>query len=68
MIKRSLILIWNHSKPLEQVMDYRRPVKPIFIEIAKFWAWRDNLGRQITSAGCLTLKCAINGPEAWKDH
>jgi hypothetical protein len=47
MIKRSFILIWNHSKPLEQVMDYKRPVKPIFIEIAKFWAWTDNLERQI---------------------
>ena len=25
--------------------DYRRPIEPFFIEIPKFWAWADNLGR-----------------------
>ena len=23
-------------------MDYRRPMKPFFIEIQNFWAWADN--------------------------
>ena len=27
--------------------DYGRPMKPFFIEIPIFWAWADNLDRQI---------------------
>ena len=26
-------------------MYYGRPMKPFFIEIPKFWAWADNLGK-----------------------
>ena len=30
---------------LQPTTDYRHPMKPFFIEIQKFWAWTDKLGR-----------------------
>ena len=36
----SLLLWWWDGN-----IDYRRPMKPFFIEIPNFWAWAQNLGR-----------------------
>ena len=32
---------------ISKITNYGRPMKPIFIKIANFWARADNLGRQI---------------------
>ena len=29
------------------ITDYGRPIKPFFIKVPNFWAWADNLGRQV---------------------
>ena len=33
-----------YSDCISENTDYRRPMKPFFIEISKFWAWAENLG------------------------
>ena len=46
-VNLTLKIFDQRHKCMATTTDYRRTMKPFFIEIPNLWAWADNLGRQI---------------------